>query len=67
MMPETAQKKRIEIWQADNFPNSWKLKKILFEGQSFADTTFFIDNLGNKWLFTNKSTDKFIVRRRYQK
>ena len=59
MMPETAQKKRIEIWQADNFPSSWKLKKILFEGQSFADTTFFIDSLGNKWLFTNKSTDKF--------
>ena len=59
MIPETAQKKRIEIWQAVNFPFGWKLKKILFEGESFADTTFFIDNLGNKWLFTNKSTDKF--------
>ena len=59
MIPETAQKKRIEIWQASNFPLSWKLKKILFEGESFVDTTFFVDNLGNKWLFTNKSVDKF--------
>ena len=59
MIPETSQKKRIEIWRATNFPLKWKLKKILFEGESFADTTFFIDNENNKWLFTNKSVDKF--------
>lgn len=59
MIPETAEKKCIQIWKAKKFPRKWILYKTLFKGQSFVDTTIFDDKKGNRWIFTNKSSDKF--------
>ena len=59
MIPETAEKKRVELWICEKFPNKWKLYKTIFNKESWVDLNFFIDQKGNKWLFGNKSTDKY--------
>tara|TARA_B100000795_G_C22798207_1_gene440456 strand:+ start:590 stop:2218 length:1629 start_codon:yes stop_codon:yes gene_type:complete len=59
MIPETAEKKRAELWVCKKFPTEWKLHKIFFQNESWVDLNFFIDRKGNKWLFGNKSTDKY--------
>ena len=59
MMPETGQKKCIQIWKAEHFPKKWILHKTLFKGQSCVDTSFFDTKNGQRWLFTNKSNDKY--------
>ena len=59
MMPESGEKKCIQIWRTKNFPKNWVLYKTIFKGESCADTTIFDDKKGARWLFTNKSNDKF--------
>jgi hypothetical protein len=59
MMPETGQKKCVQIWKAVDFPKKWILYKTLFKGQSCVDTNFFDTKNGQRWLFTNKSNDKY--------
>ena len=58
MIPETSEKKRIEIWKAKNFPKKWFLFKKLFVGENFADCSI-LNYKGQLWLFANKSEDKF--------
>ena len=58
LIPETSDKKRIEIWKSISFPYKWKLYKILFENENHADVTL-LKNKKNIWLFSNKSVDKF--------
>jgi hypothetical protein len=60
MIPETAEKKRVEIWICKKFPEKWKLYKTIFEGESWVDINFFKDKKGNKWLLGNKSNDKYL-------
>ena len=59
MIPETAKNKRVEIWICEKFPKKWKLHKTIFKNESWVDLNFFIDRKGNKWLFGNKSVDKY--------
>ena len=59
MIPETFEKKRVEVWLSIKFPTIWKLYSTAFVGEYCVDTTIFKDKKGNKWLFTNKSFDKF--------
>jgi hypothetical protein len=59
MIPEAGASGRIELWQADTFPDRWELTKTLFEGQSCADTVIF-QHEGNWWLFTNIASDDFL-------
>ncbi|EKF18446.1 hypothetical protein NA2_12403 [Nitratireductor pacificus pht-3B] len=54
MMPETHQKKRVEIWRAVNFPLVWEPYSSAFEGWSVADSTLF-RHKGAWWLFSNLS------------
>ena len=58
-MPESAEKKMVQIWKSKNFPKNWVTYKSLFKGESCVDTTIFDDKKGVRWLFTNKSTDKY--------
>ena len=60
MIPETAEKKRVEIWTCVKFPEKWKLFKTIFKNESWVDINFFKDKKGNKWLFGNKSNDKYL-------
>ena len=59
MIPESGEKKCIQIWRTKNFPKNWVLYKTLFKGESCVDTTIFDDKKGDRWLFTNKSNDKY--------
>ncbi|WP_292899657.1 glucosamine inositolphosphorylceramide transferase family protein [Nitratireductor sp.] len=54
LMPETHQRKRIEIWRAVSFPLIWEPYSRAFEGWSTADSTLF-KHRGQWWLFTNLS------------
>ncbi|MZH02369.1 MAG: hypothetical protein F3745_02920 [Nitrospinae bacterium] len=58
MIPETYEKKRLEIWKCKGFPSKWSLEKTLFEGISLADSTIAKDKDGEFWLFTNISYTK---------
>jgi len=60
MIPETSEKKRVELWVCEKFPNKWKLYKTFFKNESWVDINFFIDQRNNKWLFGNKSNDKYL-------
>ena len=59
LMPESAEKKKVQIWKSKEFPKKWSPYKVLFKGESCVDTTIFDDKKGNRWLFTNKSNDKY--------
>jgi hypothetical protein len=58
LVPETSQKKNIQIYISCKFPYKWKLFKTLFKGESIADPTFVEFN-NNLWMFANKSLDKY--------
>ena len=59
LMPESAKSKCIQIWKADKDLKKWKVYKTLFKEKSCADTTFFDDKKGTRWLFINQSNDKY--------
>jgi len=54
LIPETHQNKRLEIYHCVQFPNKWELYSTAFDGDEIADTTYFCDENGDKWLFLNK-------------
>ena len=60
MIPESSRKKHVEIWISKKFPYKWKLYKKIFLNESWADINIFFDRNGDKWLFGNKSTDKYL-------
>jgi hypothetical protein len=52
MIPETSGSKQIQLYKCIDFPNEWKLHKILMDNIVAVDTTIF--KINNKyWLFTN--------------
>ncbi len=57
MMPETNANNRLEIYKCIQFPDKWELYKTAFEGERVADSFFYTDELKQKWLFLNKSSD----------
>lgn len=54
MMPESQQRKRLEIWRSTDFPFGWELHAVALEGMLAADTNYF-DADGTRWLMTNLS------------
>jgi len=54
MMPETSENKRLEIYRCIHFPDKWELYSTAFEGEEVIDTTYFRDDIGDKWLLLNK-------------
>ena len=60
MIPESSKKKHVEIWISKKFPYNWKLYKKIFINESWADINIFFAKNGDKWLFGNKSSDKYL-------
>ena len=49
MIPETGGNRTVELYRAVNFPNEWKLEKVLLAGYSVVDTAIWFD--GELWWF----------------
>ena len=60
MIPETSNDKCVQIWRSINFPKKWSLYKKIFIGESCVDTTILNINKNERWIFTNKSDDKYM-------
>ena len=58
MIPENSGSQRLEIYKCIEFPAKWELYSTAFEGEELIDTTYFIDDSGQRWLFLNKGLDK---------
>jgi hypothetical protein len=54
MIPETAEKRRVEVWRAVDFPLRWELHRTALEGTAIADATLFQHD-GRWWLLGNVS------------
>lgn len=55
LMPESSEKRRLEIYRCVDFPTQWELYTTAFEGEIVQDASFFRDEKGQLWLFINKS------------
>ena len=58
MIPENSGSLRLEVYKCVEFPAKWELYSTAFEGEELIDTTYFIDDSGQRWLFLNKGLDK---------
>lgn len=56
MIPECSAAKRIEVYRCLSFPDKWELYSTAFEGESFADSVYFKDDHGDRWLFSSKES-----------
>ena len=52
MIPESAESRRIELYECTDFPGRWELVKIMMDDIRTADTTLYYKE-GRWWLFTN--------------
>jgi hypothetical protein len=52
MIPETRERRTLELYRAVEFPQKWELVKILAENVAAVDSTIF-DYSGKLWLFAN--------------
>ena len=56
MIPESSEKRTVELYRCTSFPDRWTLETVLFDGVTAADTTLAeID--GRWWLFTNMAAE----------
>jgi hypothetical protein len=67
MIPETAERKTVELYRARKFPDDWQLVAILLEGVQAYDATL-IEHDGRWWMFASvtetdgaSSTDELFV------
>lgn len=52
MLPETSGNGRIELYEAESFPERWRLRAVLLDDIEAADpTVFFDDSRGTWWMF----------------
>lgn len=58
LMPETCGNKRLELYKAIHFPDSWELYSTAFDGELVADPFFYTDDDNQRWLFLNKQMDE---------
>ncbi|WP_338468425.1 hypothetical protein RXV95_07715 [Novosphingobium sp. ZN18A2] len=59
MLPETSEKRRLEVWKCIEFPDRWERHATALEGIAASDSTINLIG-GEWWLFTNISTDPFL-------
>jgi hypothetical protein len=50
MMPETGQRRRVEIWRAQRFPDQWALEAVALDGVDACDATV-CEHDGRWWMF----------------
>jgi hypothetical protein len=55
MIPETSANRTVELYRCTDFPQQWRLEKILCEGVALVDTTAFWD--GDTWFFFTTCSD----------
>jgi hypothetical protein len=54
MIPETSEKRTVELYRAIDFPLRWQLEKVIFQDVAAVDTTVF-EHRGRLWLFAAMS------------
>jgi hypothetical protein len=54
MIPETEERRTVELYRATRFPEQWTLEKVLFEGVRAVDATV-VAHEGRLWLYVNMS------------
>ena len=54
MIPETSERRTVELYRASEFPLRWELVKVLFHDVAAVDTTL-LEHEGRFWLFTAMS------------
>jgi hypothetical protein len=54
MIPETSEKRTVELYRAVDFPLRWQLEKVIFQDVAAVDTTVFEQD-GRLWLFSAMS------------
>jgi hypothetical protein len=54
MIPETSDKKRLEVYKCVQFPTKWELYSTAFENENVVDSTYYTDENNDNWLFLNK-------------
>lgn len=52
MIPESLEARRVELWEAEEFPLRWKLARVLLEGVAAVDSSILVKE-GIVYLFTN--------------
>ena len=52
MLPETASKRRLELYRATDFPRGWERAAVMLEGLRIADATL-LQHEGRWWLFAS--------------
>ena len=51
MIPESAANRTVELYRAEQFPDRWRLEKVLLSGWKATDTTLWEES-GTYWFFT---------------
>ncbi|RGP41276.1 hypothetical protein BPTFM16_01572 [Altererythrobacter insulae] len=59
MIPETHERRRVEVWKCTQFPTKWELYSTALEGLSPADTSLLQHN-DEWWLLTTLSTSQIL-------
>ncbi|MDC6363545.1 MULTISPECIES: glucosamine inositolphosphorylceramide transferase family protein [Flavobacteriaceae] len=57
MIPESADNNTVELYECEEFPLKWKLKKVLLDNISAYDATIFQYD-GKYWMFANVRTNE---------
>lgn len=52
MLPETAGNRTVELYRCEQFPDRWRLERVLLEGLNAFDATLLRDG-GRWWMFVN--------------
>lgn len=55
MMPECGGNLDLEVYRCIEFPHKWELYSTAFKGESLADSVYYKDDNGDRWLFTSRS------------
>jgi hypothetical protein len=56
LLPETGQAGRVELHRAVEFPDRWRLDRVLLDGLTAVDATLHVEKDGLLWLFANVVT-----------
>lgn len=56
MVPETHQNRTVELYRCDEFPDRWRLERVLLRDALCADATLHREN-GNWWMFVSIGVD----------
>lgn len=59
MLPETSERRRLEVWKCISFPHRWVRHAVALQGVAASDSTLNLID-GQWWLFTNISHDPFL-------